>query len=147
VTSVERQTWDDYFLQLARMVATRSKDVSTKVGAVLTVGNDLLSMGYNGFPRGIDDDLPSRQSRDVKYRLTVHAEENALLNCARRGGASTLDTTMYITPMFSCVACASAIIQAGVRRVVTSTTIDNPRWQEESDQAKTLFMEAGVIIV
>lgn len=78
-----RETWDDYFIGLARKVSERSKDRSTKVGAVI-VGPDkeIRSTGYNGFARGVDDEPEERQERGVKLLITPHAEVNAVCNAA-----------------------------------------------------------------
>jgi len=83
-----RPTWNRYFLDLAALAATRSKDHSTKVGAVIVdTMRNVIATGYNGFPAGINDDLEERHQRPMKYFYTVHAEENAILSAARRGAA------------------------------------------------------------
>ena len=96
-----RETWDEYFMGLANKVRTRSKD-TTKIGAVI-VGPDreIRSTGYNGFPRGVNDDVPERHERPFKYFYTPHAELNAILNAARVG-TPTKDCTMYVTTRPPC---------------------------------------------
>ena len=107
--------WDKKFIELSKHVATWSKDVS-KVGAVIVKDNIVLSMGYNGFPRGANDNDPSRVIRDIKLIFTVHAEENAILNAARNGIALE-GSTMYLQ-WFPCIKCANHLINAGIKRLV-----------------------------
>jgi dCMP deaminase len=108
--------WDNRFIKLAEHVAGWSKDVHG-VGSVIVDGNHIvLSMGYNGFPRGADDDREIRKVRSHKLIYTIHAEENAILNAARNG-VSLNNTTIYLQ-WFPCVDCAKRIINAGIKRVV-----------------------------
>lgn len=145
-TAKPRCSWDFYFMQIATLVATRSKDPSTQVGAVLVRDKTILSTGYNGFPRGVDDTVQARFERPLKYTWTVHAEENCLLSSARFG-SKTLGAVLYVTPLFPCARCATSIVQAGVSQVVTSdATRDNPRWQSEFEQSIEIFKEAGVVV-
>lgn len=111
-------TWDDFFLGLAGYVSQKSKDQSTKVGAVI-VGPDheVLSLGWNGFPRGVDDNVQERHERPAKYEWTEHAERNAIYNAARHGIALR-GATIYVTHA-PCAACARAIVQSGIRAVVS----------------------------
>lgn len=113
-------TWDSAFIGLASVIALRSKDPSTQVGAVI-VGKDnkILSLGYNGTPRGINDkEFPwgkdNPDPMENKYPFVVHAEENAILN---RGNNDLTGSTVYVT-LFPCNECAKSIIQSGCRRVV-----------------------------
>ena len=107
--------WDKNFLELAKTVSTFSKDPSTKVGAVIVDDdNRVISIGYNGFPKGLKDDH-RLDNRDLKYDMVVHAEANALLFA----NAPTKGCTIYTWPFQPCSRCASLIIQAGIRRVVT----------------------------
>lgn len=112
-------SWDEYFMGVAKMSALRSKDPNTQVGAcIVSSDNKILSMGYNGLPRGCsDDDFPwSREGAplDNKYMYTAHSELNAILNY--RGG-SLDNAKMYVT-LFPCNECAKAIIQAGIKTIV-----------------------------
>lgn len=138
--------WDRYFMEMARLAATRSKDRSTKVGCVL-VGpdNEVVSTGYNSFPRGINDDVPERHERPEKYKWTEHAERNAIYNAARVG-TPTKGTRAYL-PWFPCMDCARAMVQAGVVEVVgIKPDLTDPRWGEDFARAETLFAEAGVAV-
>src|SRR5271166_5144739 len=111
--------WDSRFLDLARYVGQWSKDRSRKVGCVI-VGphREIRAIGYNGFPRGIDDDVADRHERPSKYLWTEHAERNAIFEAARIG--TPLDgCTMYL-PWFPCMACARALVQTGIARLVAT---------------------------
>ena len=141
-----RETWDEYFMGLARDVACRSKDRSTKVGAVI-VGPDkeIRSTGYNGFARGVDDEPEERQERAVKYLITPHAEVNAVCNAAM-AGIATKGCKMYVTSLFPCARCAGTIINAGIKEVVVETMDMPERWAEDGKWAKIQFKEAGVVV-
>lgn len=134
--------WDIRFLGLARHVAQWSKDPSTKVGAVITRDDHrIMSLGYNGFPVGVNDDPNRYDNRDVKYAMVVHAEANALMNTT----ASVIGCTLYVYPFHPCHECAKLIIQAGIKRVV-SLKSDVERWKTSFGHAQTMFEEAGVVI-
>lgn len=109
-------TWDEYFMGVAMLSGMRSKDPNSQVGAcIVSDDNKILSMGYNGFPKGCsDDEFPwAREGEplDTKYLYVTHSELNAILNY--RGG-SLEGAKMYVT-LFPCNECAKAIIQAGTR--------------------------------
>lgn len=135
--------WDEYFMAIAKLASTRSKDRSTKVGAVIVRDKTILSTGYNGFPRGVDDTVEARYERPLKYIWTVHAEENALLHAAREG-ISINGSTMYAT-LHPCSACAKSIVQCGIKEVIVEDD-ENPRFTEDFKIAKEIFAEAGVIV-
>lgn len=112
-------SWDEYFMGVAKLAAMRSKDPNTQVGAcIVSEDNKILSMGYNGFPRGCSDDefpwVREGKPLDNKYFYTTHSELNAILNY--RGG-SLEGSKMYVT-LFPCNECAKAIIQAGIKSFV-----------------------------
>ena len=138
-----QEKWDRRFLDDAQHISTRSKDPSTKVGAVI-VDTDLsiISQGYNGFARGVEDTEERLNDRAVKYDLVVHGEVNAILFARRdlRG------TTLYTWPFMPCVRCASIVVQAGIKRVV-SVKNDNPRWVASFKLTEMVFREAGVELV
>merc|ERR1711907_37576 len=112
-------SWDDYFMSVAFLSAMRSKDPSTQVGACI-VNSDkrIVGMGYNGFPRGCDDDsLPwarTGNELDTKYPYVCHAEVNAILN---KNSADVNGCTIYVG-LFPCNECAKMIIQSGIKEVV-----------------------------
>jgi dCMP deaminase len=134
-------SWDEYFMAQAQLAASKSKDNSTKVGAVLVRNNSAFSTGYNGFPRGCNDDVPERHERPLKYDWTVHSELNAILNAAREG-FRTEGSTMYVT-LHPCKECAKAIAQAGIKEVVFLTD-DNPRF--DFVLAKQILAESKVFV-
>jgi dCMP deaminase len=142
----EHNKWDEYFMAMARLVATKSKDTSVKVGTVI-VGPDheVRSTGYNGFPRGIDETRAYRWERPDKYEWVEHAERNAVYNAARMGMSLKGCTAYMESP--PCTDCGRALIQAGIERVVV--TINNPfmdreDWQDSIQFAIDMLREAGV---
>lgn len=137
------QKWIKRYLKLAQEVSTWSKDPSTKVGAVI-VGNNgqIISQGYNGFPRGIQDTEERLNNRPLKYKLVTHAELNALLN-ALYNGASVKDATIYVHGLPVCNECAKSIIQAGIKTVVYDTK-PKDQWKEQTEFALNMFKEVGI---
>jgi dCMP deaminase len=129
------------FMSLAYAIAQGSKDIHTRVGSVI-VGKDqeIISMGWNGFPRGINDSIEERYSRPTKYLYTVHSEINSILNAARIG-VSCKRATLYTT-LFCCNECAKAVIQAGIVKVVYAERKEN--WEESFKISEEMFSEAGV---
>lgn len=113
-------SWDEYFMGVAMLSAMRSKDPSTQVGCcIVSQGNKILSMGYNGFPKGCsDDEFPwAREGDDplmTKYVYSTHSELNAILNY---NGVSLEGARLYVS-LFPCNECAKAIIQAGIKEVI-----------------------------
>ncbi len=112
-------SWDEYFMGIAYLSAMRSKDPNTQVGAcIVSNENKILSVGYNGFPKGCrDDEFPWDREGELyesKYAYVTHGELNAILNY--RGG-SLEGTKLYVT-LFPCNECAKAIIQAGIQELV-----------------------------
>lgn len=109
--------WNDYFFKIAEVVASKSKDPSTKVGAVL-VNKDkqIIACGYNGFPADYPDAEVECCTKEYKYARTIHAEMNAIL-CAAKNGITTKDSIIYVTPLQICDQCAKNLIQAGVKEI------------------------------
>lgn len=143
------QTWDVHFCLDARFRAMKSKDPSSKIGAVIiTEDYTPVSHGFNGIPRKVRDDLPERNDRDLyKYSFYEHAERNAIYNAAREG-RSCKGTVMYVTDL-PCCPCARAISQTGIKKVIVdSITFENKdfieRWMEDIKHAQTIFSESGV---
>lgn len=137
------RSWDRYFVDMAVLVSARSKDRSTQVGAVIVRDQTVISTGYNGFPRGVDDEVDERHERPAKYLWTCHAEENAILN-ASRIGASTQGSTIYVTPLGCCARCARGIHQAGITRVVVHQSEHRDDWGDDQLVAEEIFQEAGI---
>ena len=147
--SVKRKdyiNWDEYFMGVAHLSGMRSKDPNTQVGAcIVSSDNKILSMGYNGFPRGCsDDEFPwdrEGETLDTKYPFVTHSELNAILNY--RGGS--LDGTKLYVSLFPCNECAKAIIQAGIQTVVYDS--DKYKGTSSNIAAKKMFDAAGVTYV
>lgn len=138
-------SWDEYFMGVAELSAMRSKDPHTQVGCcIVSEDHKILSMGYNGFPRGCsDDEFPWKREGpplENKYFYTTHSELNAILNY--RGG-SLEGASLYVT-LFPCNECAKAIIQAGIREIV----YDSDKYENEPSTiaSKRMLKAAGVSI-
>ncbi len=136
-------TWDEYFMGVAMLSGMRSKDPNTQVGAcIVSADNKILSMGYNGFPKGCsDDEFPwCREGAplDNKYFYTTHSELNAILNY--RGGS--LDGAKIYVTLFPCNECAKAIIQAGITTVVYDS--DKYADSDSTIASKRMMDAAGV---
>lgn len=138
--------WDTRYLDLAKEVGSWSKDPSTKVGAV-AVGNhgQVLSQGYNGFPRGISDNPDRLANRELKYRYIVHAEMNAIYN-ASLAGVSLNGATMYVHGLPCCSECTKGLIQVGVKRIVIPRQEVPDKWKESWSLSRRMCEEAGVKI-
>lgn len=137
--------WDRRMLALAEHVADWSKDPSTQVGAVVADNNRVVSVGFNGFPRGCDDDPAVYADRERKYRRVVHAEVNAILFAGR----PVVGGTLYTWPFGCCPRCAGVVIQAGILRVVSPPLPAelSARWAAELSESVRLFEEADIEIV
>lgn len=142
--------WSEYFIRIADLVSKKSKDPSTKVGAVI-VGPDheIRSTGYNDLPRKVNDTLPERRERPLKYSVTEHAERNAIFNAAR-AGISTRGCTMYLNfEPRPCVDCSRAVIQAGIVQIVGANrefSGKGKHWNESLDIGTQMLKEAGVVM-
>ena len=133
--------WDHRFLALADYISHWSKDPSTQVGCVLAKKRRVVSMGFNGFPAGVEDTEERLADRDIKYEMVVHAEQNALMFAGDRAEGCVL----YVHPLPPCARCAVLIIQTGVVRVVCDQPdFDHERWGEQARIADTMFREAGL---
>ena len=139
--------WDERYLALAAEVATWSKDPSTQVGAV-TVGSkkEVLSQGFNGFPRGIHDTDERYNHRGTKYKFVVHAEMNAIYN-ATYSGTSLDGATLYVHGLPICSECAKGIIQVGIKKVVIKKSKELDNWNESVQLSKEMFDEAGIELI
>lgn len=141
--------WCHHFIALARLAASMSKDRSTKCGCVLVGANrNVISTGYNGLPRGMNDDIDSRHERPQKYAYFEHAERNAIFNAARHGIALE-DTVAFVTGP-PCVDCTRALIQSGVQAVYipehhnfTGKEVSD-RWRESTQIAQNMMKECGI---
>lgn len=135
--------WHKRFLKESMNIAQWSKDPSTKCGAIIVDDKRrIISTGYNGFPRGIEDTEERLNDRDTKYGLIIHAEMNAILFCKSPFEGSTL----FVAPMPPCIRCAVIIVQAGISHIVTAKIPDylKDRWGESAANSKAIFEEAGI---
>ena len=138
--------WDQRFLNLAKHISQWSKDPSTKVGCVV-VGPDreIRSTGFNGLPRGIEDNDERLNNREIKYPLICHAEENAIMHAARIG-ISLKDCTAYVT-WPPCTRCARSLVQAGVSTIIYPKNIEIPdRWMDDFNLSLNMLKEAKINI-
>lgn len=111
-------SWDECFMRMAHVIAERSKDPSSQVGAVIaTQENVVLGLGYNGFPRGIDEDqFPwdrEGELHETKYAYVCHAEENAVYNAN-----NTMKGAKIYATLFPCNECTKTLIQKGIAEVI-----------------------------
>ena len=137
------RSWESYFMALARLAATKSKDPSTKVGCIIASEDKVvLSSGYNGLPIGVADE-PSRMERPEKYLWTAHAEENAVA-LAARVGSRLKGGTAFVTHT-PCSRCARSLIQAGITKVIVGNGVTNMP-SLEFEVAVQMFHEAGVVV-
>jgi dCMP deaminase len=145
-------TWNEYFMEHAKLSSLRSKDPSTQVGACIVKDNKILSEGYNGSTRGLnDDEIPyncegenpnSKYYGDIskiKNTFIVHAELNAILNY--RGSHSDFDNSTIFVTLFPCLECTKAIIQSGIKRVVY---LNMYRFSDKVEMSKIMFDKANV---
>lgn len=135
--------WDLRFLELAKLVSTWSKDPSTQTGAcIVDQDRRVVSVGYNGFAKGVQDHPERYADRDLKYKLIVHCERNAILFAKR----DLTGCTLYTYPFMSCSVCAGMVIQSGITRCVAPKIPDDKkeRWAEDMALSEQIFREAGV---
>lgn len=136
--------WDSRFLDLSKHVSQWSKDPSTKVGAVIADSeNRIISLGYNGLARSVEDKEEIYNNRELKYKCIVHAEINAILFAERH---RLQGATLYTYPFMPCGRCAPSIIQSGIGRVVSYNNAVS-RWRESFELSKTQLEEANVELV
>ena len=142
------------FLPDAHAAAIKSKDRSTKVGAVVLDDDyTVLISGYNGFPRGVNDDVEERHARPLKYKWTAHSEENCVAQAARVG-ARLKGGTMLVTALHPCTGCSRMIINSGIKRVLAPATgvpgdsgVDRHDWSDDAKIAMQMLAEANVEVI
>ena len=131
--------WHKRFFDMADLVGSWSKDPSTKVGAVIVrFDRTIVSVGYNGFPRGVDDTYGTREDKLLR---TVHAEANAILTAQE----PLHGCIMYVTPLHPCANCAGLIIQSGIEGVhYKASAASSPAWEDHFNVMRQMFTQAGV---
>lgn len=155
MTDLFDHRWDRHFLKRCLLASEMSRDPSTAVGAVI-VGPDKAqrSDGFNGFARGVKDTPERYADRELKLKLVVHAERNALLN-ALLAGTQVAGGTIYVAARdvrsgtiwggAPCTHCLIELIQAGIKHVVTYPAINIPdRWKADLEFSKSILFEAGL---
>lgn len=138
--------WDVRFLDLARLVSLWSKDPSTQTGAVIVRPNrNVLSVGYNGFPRKMSDSPALYADREIKYSRVVHCEINAMISAH----TDISGCTLYTFPFMSCDRCCVQMIQAGIVRMVApkASAESLERWGKAFDLVRQYCQEANVELV
>ena len=140
--------WDTRFIEMAAMVATFSKDPSTKTGAVIVdVYNNVLATGYNGFPYGMPDDDALYANRDEKYSRIIHCEMNAILRCQPLKRDDFI--TLYTWPFMSCDRCVVHMLQAGITRFVAPKCPEDKaeRWAPIFERTRKYIDECGAELI
>jgi dCMP deaminase len=134
--------WDARFIEMAKLISTWSKDPTTKCGAVIVRDDKTIaSVGFNGFPRGLSDDVELYNHRETKLARTVHAELNAIFSAH----GTVKGHTIYIWPMPTCDRCAAHIVQSGITRVVCpeAPPAQAERWEKQLQEANKIFNETS----
>lgn len=146
--SVAMKKWDAKFLLLCEMIASWSKDESRKVGCVIIgKNNEVISTGYNGIVRGLDDDITDRHSRanGSKYMWFEHAERNAIYNAVRTG--TRLEGSRIYINYFPCADCARAAIQTGIVEICTyEPNMLDPVFGRHYEIAIEMIQESGLTL-
>ena len=139
--------WDKYFADMCKLVASKSKDRSTKVGCIIVgLDNEIRATGYNGFIRGANDNREDWHQRPLKYSVTAHAEANAVCASARIG-VPLKGCTAYVS-LPPCANCAVLLAQAGIKEVKVLRYPDNwntlDTWKEQFKIAEEIFKEGKI---
>ncbi|MDD4242681.1 MAG: deaminase [Bacilli bacterium] len=138
------------FIPIANAIAELSKDPSTKIGClIIDDDGNILTTGYNGFPRGVADSERRLDNRELKYQYVSHAEANAIAQAARVG-ARLLGSNLIVTSLYPCSSCAKLIIQAGIKCVYVPKSNGRDaqtRWKKETDITNIMFKEAKIKII
>ena len=137
--------WTEYYIEMASVVAKKSKDPNARVGCLI-VGPDkeIRTTGYNGFPRGVVDKPYRLSSKSCKLGYMVHSEANAVASAARTG--TPIKGCMAVVTKHPCSQCAALMIQAGIVKVLTPRIDDSSSWAHSNLTAQNMLEEAGVEI-
>jgi len=151
-------SWDEWFMRMVYLVAKKSKDTRTKIGSVV-VNDDhrIISVGYNGFPVGVNDNIKVRYERPIKYHYFAHSEANSIFSAARIG--ISLNKSFLYTQGIPCTECTKAIIQAGITKVIVHEQwIENERkirnyndssskWKNHNEISIEMFRESEITLL
>lgn len=139
-------SWDDYFMSMVYLVASKSKDERTHIGAVVVgPNNEIKTTGYNSFVRGLNDDVAKRQVKPEKDYWFEHAERNSIYNATLIG--TSLKGCKIYTNGTPCMDCARAIVQAGIKEVIVDKVWDDSNRGKdihEADRTREMFKEVGI---
>ena len=136
--------WDIRFVRIAKEVAEWSKDPSTQVGSIAVKNRKIIATGYNGFPKGIKDAPRDLNDREMKLKLTVHAEKNMIYNAVEHG-VKLEGSTVYIWGLPTCEECWKGLVQVGVSRVVMpDIEFNGGKWKEGCKFAKEYMEDVGI---
>lgn len=141
----KQEKWDKRFMDLAAHISQWSKDPSTKVGCVVADDDKkVVAIGYNGFPKGIEDSEERLNDRETKYKYVVHSEPNAFANA----NGSVKGCTIYTYPFAPCAECMKLIITNGIKRVVYPALSEElaTRWADQLKLAEDMAREAGLTL-
>lgn len=139
----ELSKWDKRFIELANSVAGWSKGPRKRIGAaIVRPDKSIASLGYNGPPRGFDDEAFLRMTREEQHAVVIHAEDNAIKQA--HDGEALSGYTLYVSPLLPCADCAQRIVDAGISRVVAYCGHISPDWRASADAAEEIFIRAGV---
>ena len=140
----DRPSWDEYFIEIAKLVSTRSNCVSRKVGAVITIDNQIVSTGYNGAPKGLHHCIDAggclRKLNNIESGTrqevcrAVHAEQNTIISAAIKG-VSIKGGTIYLNT-YPCSICTRMLINAEIKRIVYDSDYSDPLSKEMLDESK-----------
>lgn len=134
--------WLEHFMQMCKLVSSMSKDPSTKVGSVIVrPDRTVASTGYNGYPRGCNDD--DYHNRERKYQRVVHAEMNAILTAREPLNGYTL----FVWPLPPCDRCIPHILQSGIGRLVLPSISEQHHWARPCIEAQAMAFETGITVV
>ena len=144
ILNLSMNKWDIRFVKIAKEVAEWSKDPSTQVGSIAVKNRKIIATGYNGFPKGIKDAPRDLHDREMKLKLTVHAEKNMIYNAVEHG-VKLEGSTIYIWGLPTCEECWKGLVQVGVSRVVMpNIEFNGGKWKEGCKFAKEYMEKAGV---
>lgn len=133
--------WHTRYLEMAELISTWSKDPRKQVGAVITKNNFIIGLGFNGFPSNIEDTQMRLHNRELKNKLMIHAEVNAILSAREEGD------TIYVYPCLPCMACLMVIMQKNIKTIVSSKQFKNKPSQWDKELVSQIAYEHSIGII
>lgn len=151
-TNYQPPSWDEWFMRQVYLIATKSKDKLSKIGSIIVNDNQIIKVGYNGFPVGINDNIKERHLRPLKYSFVSHSEANAIVFAAKAGVKT--DGCILYTNGQCCIECTKLVIQSGIKKVVYHKQFDDKwdelyriQWDGHKKISTILFNEANIELV